>query len=375
LGVALYVLLLGWIVYSPGEESETFVPIPTLRAGDFPAPDERLLSEDESLLRPLPKKASGRFELAQRSPRPQAPVTGIDALWWFRETFDLRNSPVEPKAHAKDNAPAEEMIKDPVTGEMHPRSWYDQHVVDSFDHMGGGGGGGTATADARTTANAPDAAPTKSAGGSEHGDGFGASIVEVVVASSSSATSSAGDPVLPKALTFIPAEIPGAHPSILLTGDLSVWHASDLTRGHLWAITETAGADYLVIEAGSGKEMRFLLIRQHPTVESIDISSNDLALRIRDKRHSILDLGDWLSQVESGSGMPEFPPGVDLNDPRLLAELDVLRAKYGDFSPNQVTYGITDEEGNLHLGTVPEPGVMLLLAAGAMMLQRRRRVR
>lgn len=352
LGVALYVLLLGWIVYSPGEESEPSVPMPTLRAGDLPAPDGRLLSEDESLLRPVPKKASGRFEIAQRPPRPQAPVTGIDALWWFREYFDLRNSPVEPKAHANDNAQVEEMIKDPVTGEMHPRSWFDEHVPSFVDTGKGGGGGGAATADAHAATNAPDAAPGKSAGGSEHGDGFAASVVEVVIASSSSATSTPTE-----AATVIAKynDVP-----VHLGGDIAI---SGTLQDRLMWMAYTSEA-YFIMASGQGNDVKVEIIRR---------SDGKNALI------AVVPPGDYASALNVHvSSLPgaytAFPGGestaLDPNDPALLA---AIHAQFGDVPPNRILYGYVNSDGRVVWVSVPEPFIAPALFGIVLLLRRKKR--
>jgi RNA polymerase sigma factor (sigma-70 family) len=382
LGIGLWLLLVSFLIHSDQDESAVRLPLTDIKV-EMPAPDEQLLANDDFARRSAPKQGYARFDwMPADKPepaRPQPAVTGIDALWWFREWFDLRNTP--DNGQRKKETPPDEMLMDPRTGEMHPRSWFDEHVVDSFDHMGGGGGGGgAATADTRGTQTITDATPGKTASGSEHGNSFGgASTVEVVVASSSSATSSAADPALPRALTFITdrlVPVASTRTLISLTGDLSVWYsASDQSSAQVWAISETAESDYLVIQAGSGAERRFLLIRRQGSEETIAISGSSGEDRIGRTQAGVLNLGDWLKQIESGSGASEFPPGVDLNDPGLRAALDALRAKYGDFSPNQVTYGVTDEHGHFHLEAVPEPAAMLLLAGIAMILRRRRRVR
>jgi RNA polymerase sigma factor (sigma-70 family) len=382
LGVGLWLLLVAWLVNRPGEFDVMRTPSGGVATLEVPSSLSHLINEDFELSRPEHREVFAKYDFFKPVSRAKESAQTFDPLWWFREWYDLRNAPAAAQASGKeDHAKPEEMLRDSETGELHPLSWFEaHHRVPSFDvaSSGGGGGGAGATADDRARTSSADAAPAKSSSGSER------ALVEVVM-SASSATSYAADVPALAVIHRDPTSALGgswelAKPARVIytfAGEnTSAFGMSGKFNGRDLNVSEhTDSNGNYIIFSGTGADTHLTVIHHQPHQKWLEIEITDtgtMDVHIAESNKNAYSLVNIIGVDEDGHLLTQtdpFPAGLSAE---LLAELDSIRATYGAYGPDQISFGIVDDEGRITWGWAPEPGVGMVLVAIAVMLGRRR---
>lgn len=388
-GAGLWVIVTVWLIGGPGQEALPRLELPRAAMAEQALLGGRIkdeIAEDSSWAAPR-RKAPARvdFEVTRRAPPPaQALQAQLDVIGWVTQWLDARRAADARGArqaaagrHGGAAAAGAPEI-DPVTGrELNPPGGQDVDDVNSFTELGasGGGGGGGGGGKGAAAAVAGDAAANagdgsaKSGGGGDRGSGWRGSVAEVVVASSSSATASA----MPAAATVAESGVlevafhPAANSVPVVIGG-SQWQLSNL-------------AAFYLVRSISGNVERYVVIPPRINLQATDQVTypGDLVvdgpailvdLPPGSDQNSLAPFVRWLAELDPAVTAAighAFPEGLNLGDPSQAAALDGLLTRLGQ--PELVE----GWNGGLGATSVPEPGVGVLVAVGAVgMLAARR---